>query len=130
MSRAVATALSLLVLLAGAMPVAASDRAALDDAALVGEIVPGEVVVGWRNPDRGRSCSAREGWPSSRARPRGQGAPAMVLSTRGRSVDAVIAELKADPAVAYAEPNYLSPCPTSRVECGRPPGSGAIAGVR
>ena len=134
MSRAVATALSLLVLLAGAMPVAASDKAALDDAPLVGEIVPGEVVVGWRNPDRGAIVLRARGLALvTELGHRGQGAPAMVLSTRGRSVDAVIAELKADPAVAYAEPNYLFSLPESEVEGGVagvvPGGSGAIAGV-
>ena len=134
MSRAVATALSLLVLLAGAMPVAASDEAALDDAPLVGEIVPGEVVVGWRNPDRGAIVLRARGLALvTELGHRGQGAPAMVLSTRGRSVDAVIAELKADPAVAYAEPNYLVSLPESDVEGGVagavPGGAGAIAGV-
>ena len=134
MSRAVATALSLLVLLAGAVPVAASDEAALDDAPLVGEIVPGEVVVGWRNPDRGAIVLRARGLALvSELGHRGQGAPAMVLSTRGRSVEAVIAELKADPAVAYAEPNYLVSLPESDVEGGVagpvPGGAGAIAGV-
>ena len=119
MSRAVATALSLLVLLAGALPVAASDEAALDDAPLVGEIVPGEVVVGWRNPDRGAIVLRARGLALvTELGHRGQGAPAMVLSTRGRSVEAVIAELKADPAVAYAEPNYLFSLPESDVEGG------------
>ena len=134
MSRAVAAALSLLVLVAGALPVAASDDAALDDAPLVGEIVPGEVVVGWRNPDRGTIVLRARGLALvTELGHRGEGAPAMVLSTRGRSVNAVIAELKADPAVAYAEPNYLFSLPESDVEGGvasvGPRVAGAIAGV-
>ena len=47
-------------------------------------------------------------------------------------MNAVIAELKADPAVAYAEPNYLFSLPESEVEGGVAsvaPRRGAIAGV-
>ena len=124
MSRAVATALSLLVL-ARRRPAGRG----------CGRRRAGAMR---RSPER--SCRAR--WSSAGAtrtggrcvlRARGlrlvtelgqprQGASAAVLSTRGRSVNAVIAELRADPAVAYAEPNYLFSLPESDVE-------GGVAGV-
>jgi len=115
-SRAVATALSLLVLLAAALPVAAKDEAALDDAALAGEIVPGEVVVGWREPNRAQSVSHARGLARvAELGAIGHGRSASVLSTRGRPVATVIDELEADPAVAYAEPNYLFSLPNDEV---------------
>ena len=135
MSRAIASALALLFVLAAAMPVAAADEVAADDAALAGTIVPGEVLVGWRNPDRvarvtrarGLSIVADLGADAT------GGAPATVLSTEGRSVKTVIAELSADPAVAYAEPNYLFSLPDFELEGGitavAPASQGEITGV-
>jgi subtilisin family serine protease len=133
-TRAVATALSLLVLLAGVLPVAAADEVVQDDAPLAGQIVPGEVLVGWRNPDRAPGVARARGLAIIRElRTVGGGASPAVLSTRGRSVASVIAELRADPAVAYAEPNYLFSLPDHEVEggvAGAAPagGDGAIAG--
>ena len=135
MSRAIASALALLFVLAAAMPVAAADEVAADDAALAGAIVPGEVVVGWRNPDRGTRVARARGLslvadlgPDATG-----GAPATVLSTEGRSVKTVIAELAADPAVAYAEPNYLFSLPDFEFEGGitavAPASQGEITGV-
>ena len=115
MSRAVSTALALLCLAASAMPVAADEvKAPQPDDGLAppvvtseGAIVPGEVVVQFRDgahgPDvaaaRGLSHVAELGVP-------GKGVPS-VVSTEGRPVDQVLAELRADPAVEYAEPSYV-----------------------
>ena len=106
MSRALSTLLAVLFLLASAIPVAADEPEPpkTPDSA---EVVPGEVVVKWRDADlgpavvraRGLAVVAELGVP-------GKGMPSL-LSTDGRSVDEVVAELRADPAVAYAEPNYV-----------------------
>jgi type VII secretion-associated serine protease mycosin len=134
-SRAAASALAVVILvLAGALPVAAADDAAQGDGALAGEIVPGEVVVGWRNPERGAGVVRARGLALvADLDIAGRGASAAVLSTRGRSVSAVIAELSADPAVAYAEPNYLFSLPDYDIEGGvaaaAPSAGGEIAGV-
>ncbi|MBA4170691.1 MAG: S8 family serine peptidase [Chloroflexi bacterium] len=113
MSRAIPSLLSLLILLAAALPVAAAEPKAAPpsaDAQVVGtgepEIIPGEVIVKWRDgalgPDvargRGLAVIAELGVP-------GKGMPALV-STLGRSVNEVLADLRADPNVEYAEPNY------------------------
>lgn len=113
MSRAIPSLLALLILLAAALPVAAAEPKAAPpsaDAQVVGtgepEIIPGEVIVKWRDgargPDvaqaRGLAVVAELGVP-------GKGMPAL-LSTGGRGVNEVLAELRTDPNVEYAEPNY------------------------
>jgi len=105
-SRAISTVLALLVLLTTAIPAAANEPEP-PKTPEAGEVVPGEVVVKWRDPDRGSdvararglSVLAEVGTPAD-------GLPE-VLSTAGRPVSDVLAELRADPAVAYAEPNYV-----------------------
>lgn len=139
MSRAIASALAILFVLTGALPVVAANDAAVPetaaaDGAFAGEIVPGEVVVGWRNPGRGTRVARAQGL--SVVADLGtavQGNSATVLSTGGRSVKTVIAELSADPAVAYAEPNYLFSLPDFEFEGGiaavDPGTNGEITGV-
>ena len=113
MSRATTFLLSLLLLGATAVPVGAAEakgaEPVTDDAPPTttpgGEIIPGEVIVAFREGKeqdagraRGLAVLAELGVP-------GQGV-ARLLSTQGRPVEEVIAELQADPTVAYAEPNY------------------------
>ncbi|HJP72605.1 MAG TPA: S8 family serine peptidase [Candidatus Limnocylindria bacterium] len=114
MSRATAILLALLLLAAAAVPVGAAEpkgaEPAVDGAPPTttpgGEMIPGEVIVSFRDGmdpaagrARGLAVVAELGAP-------GKGV-ARLLSTEGRPVEDVIAELKTDPTVAYAEPNYL-----------------------
>ena len=114
MSRAPSTLLALLLLAAAATPIAATDgKAPAPDADPVpsvtttGEVVPGEVVVRFRDAQAGPGIAAARGLAvvERLGAPAG-GLPATV-STVGRGVDEVLRELRADPAVAYAEPSYL-----------------------
>ena len=113
MSRATTLVLALLLLGASAVPVGAAEpkgaEPVTDDAPPTttagGEIIPGEVIVAFREGHdqaggraRGLAVVAELGTP-------GNGV-ARLLSTGGRPVEEVLAELKADPTVAYAEPNY------------------------
>ena len=110
LSRALAPILTVLVLLASAPPAAAMDSDAPmlpeNSAVGAGEVVQGEVVVKWRDAGRAPQALAAHGLTvvQDLGAP-GKGLPS-VLSTQGRPVDAVLAELRADPAVEYAEPNY------------------------
>lgn len=114
MSRAIAPLLALLLLAVAAVPAVAVEPKGAEPAAegappvtsAGGEIIPGEVIVAFRDgngPENGRAHGlavvAELGAP-------GKGV-AQLISTEGRPVEEVIAELKADPAVAYAEPNYV-----------------------
>jgi subtilisin family serine protease len=105
LSRALAPILTLLILLASALPAAAMD-AEVPVTPEAGDIVPGEVVVKWRDAAHGPQAAATHGLAvvAELGAP-GKGLPE-VVSTEGRSVDEVLAELRADPAVEYAEPNY------------------------
>ena len=125
MSRVLSTLLALLLLIAGAVPVAAADeKAPAPDTDVVptvssaGEVVPGEVVVKFYDPDAAPRVAQARGLPVVAA----LGAPARgmpsVLSTAGRPVDQVLGELRADPNVEYAEPNYI----VRRQSAGREPG--------
>ena len=115
MSRAIAPAVAAVLLLATALPTLAGEKVpsaadALADAAgqvAAGEVVPGEVVVKWRDAQRGPERAAQHGLAvvDDIGAP-GKGLP-QVVSTEGRPVEDVLAELKADPAVEYAEPNYV-----------------------
>ena len=106
MTRLLSTILAVLCLITTAMP-AAADEHEPPKTPEAGEVVPGEVVVKWREADqgprvtraRGLALVAELGVP-------GKGQPS-VLSTAGRPVEDVLAELRADPAVAYADPNYV-----------------------
>lgn len=117
MSRPIAIALALVVLAGAAAPVAADEpgRAATAPtgepgaaaAAVVGQVVPGEVVVKWHDPaavpaeasENGLAVVAELG-PPAKDMP-------VLVSTEGQPVAQVLADLNADPAVEYAEPNYV-----------------------
>ncbi|MEO7294801.1 MAG: S8 family serine peptidase, partial [Candidatus Limnocylindria bacterium] len=106
MSRAIPSLLAVLILLASALPVAANE-AEPPKTPEAGEVVPGEVVVKWRDAGRGPDAARARGLSVvAELGDIGKGMPALV-STKGRGVDAVLAELRADPAVEYAEPNYI-----------------------
>ena len=131
MSRAAATVLSLLVLLTTALPAAAAEEAA-PAATAAGEVVPGEVLVKWRDAERGPEAARARGLAvvAELGAP-AKGLPA-VVSTGDRPVDAVIAELRADPAVEYAEPSYVVTLPETDVEGGAAAvedAGGTVAGV-
>ncbi|MGH2427351.1 MAG: S8 family serine peptidase [Candidatus Limnocylindria bacterium] len=72
------------------------------------EIIPGRVVVGWRDAARAATITRSRGLAvlETLDAPAKDPTPT-VVSTEGRPVDQVIAELSADPAVAYAEPDYV-----------------------
>jgi thermitase len=95
------------VLLAtAAVPVAASDEQEAKPATIAEpEVVPGEVIVSYRDGKLHERAQARGLRVVAELGARGKGVPA-VLSTAGRSVDDVVAELAADPAVQAVEPNY------------------------
>ena len=114
MSRALSTLLALLLLLAAALPVAADEAkvappAEADAPPVVletGEIVPGEVIVKFRDEAATAAVAGARGLDvAASVGAAGHGLPS-VASTRGRPVDQVLAELRADPAVEYAEPSY------------------------
>ncbi|MGQ0607234.1 MAG: S8 family serine peptidase [Chloroflexota bacterium] len=107
MSRALSTSLAILFLLGTAIPVTAMDDPEPTTTPEAGEIVPGEVVVKWRDAGRGPEVARLQGLTvvGELGAP-GKGMPAL-LSTQGRPVDDVLAELRADPSVEYAEPNYV-----------------------
>jgi serine protease len=107
-SRPLSSALALLLLIATAVPVAASEPEPESAAvAASGEIVPGEVIVKWRDSGNGPERARAHGL--SVVAELGTAGASMpdVVSTAGRPVADVIAELRADPAVEYAEPNYV-----------------------
>lgn len=107
MSRALATVLALLTLLATSLPVSAAEDPEPPTSDLAGEVVPGEVIVKWREAARGPELARAHGLSvASAVGAPGAGLPA-VISTGGRPVEDVLGELRADPAVAYAEPNYV-----------------------
>lgn len=111
MSRALTTALAAVVLLlASVAPASAGEIASTEPIATTPatpEVVPGEVVVKWRDPAAGDNAAAARGLRVQSELSESDPASPEVVSTQGRPVDQVIAELRADPAVAYAEPNYV-----------------------
>ena len=114
MSRALSALLALLLLMAAALPVTADEGkpASGPDAEppLVvhetAEVVPGEVIVKFRDEAKGPAIARARGLEiAASVGAEGHGLPA-VASTGGRPVDQVLGELRADPAVEYAEPSY------------------------
>ena len=103
MSRTLSTLLALLVLAGVATPVAADepDPVSSDDP----QVIPGEVIVTYRDGNVREHAQARGLVVLADLGTPGRGTPALV-STDGRPVNEVVAELEADPAVAHAEPNY------------------------
>jgi subtilisin family serine protease/putative cell wall-binding protein len=87
---------------AGAEPVQASGKQLPAETA---EFAPDRVVVKWREAGKGPQHEKARGLARI-AEMRLPGGPA-VLSTSGRGVQQVLDELRADPAVEYAEPDYL-----------------------
>jgi subtilisin family serine protease/putative cell wall-binding protein len=121
--RAVAP-LAILLLVLSAVLVATQPAAAAPPAAgkqsteSVAGYAPDRVVVGFRDARQADSVQRAHGL----VRASQVGAPApdhVVLKTNGRSVGQVISELQADPAVAFAEPDF-------RVELA---GDGAVTSV-
>ncbi len=115
MSRALSTLLAFLLLLAGVLPVAAdgpkpAPPAEADAPPVVheaAEVVPGEVIVKFRDgATAGDAARARGLAIAAPAGPQGVGLP-VAATTGGRPVDQVLAELRADPGVDYAEPSYV-----------------------
>ncbi len=110
MSRVSALLLATLLLMVSAVPVGA--RAPEGDApAPAGDVIPGEVIVQFRNASgpeavRGRGLEIVSALDGSAAPAAPAGVPTLV-STEGRGVTEVIAELAADPSVARVEPNYI-----------------------
>lgn len=106
MSRVLSTALALLLLHAVAAPVSADEPVPAVSSA--GEVVPGEVIVKWRDAAAGDAAADAHGLSVLAE----LGTPAAdmpeVVSTEGRQVADVVADLRADPAVEYAEPNYVT----------------------
>ena len=106
MSRALSIPLALLVLAGGALPATAAEEPE-PATTTYAQIVPGEVIVKWRDAAAGPEVAEERGLTVV-AELGTAGAPLPELvSTEGRPVEAVIAELSADPAVEYAEPNYV-----------------------
>ncbi len=64
------------------------------------------VIVAWKAPDRAQHNERARGLARiTELGPPGKGRASLV-ATQGRSVEALLAELRADPEVAYAEPDY------------------------
>ena len=113
MSRALSLLLASLLLLAAALPAAANGGKGappVDDAPPVvhetAEVVPGEVIVKFRDEAAAGEVARVRGLEIAAASgAKGGGLPA-VANTRGRPVDQVLAELRSDPGVEYAEPSY------------------------
>ncbi len=110
MSRALSIALSLLVLLTVVAPVAAKEPAPDPEASVAalpeaGEVVAGEVVVGFHERVAGEEALRNRGLVARRMTE--AATPFALVATAGRRVEQVAAELRADPAVAFAEPNYV-----------------------
>lgn len=114
MSRALSSVLAVLMLLAAALPVSADDAKAppalQPDAPPVvhetGEVVPGEVIVKFRDQAKAGELMGARGLEIAGRAADHDRRLGVVASTRGRPVDQVLAELRADPSVEYAEPNY------------------------
>ncbi len=115
MSRALSSFLVLLLLLIAAAPVAADQPKANPPAEAdappvvleTAEVVPGEVIVKFRdNALAGDVASARGLEVAGSVGMEGEVGVPLAASTRGRPVEQVLAELRADPAVEYAEPSY------------------------
>jgi type VII secretion-associated serine protease mycosin len=100
--------------MATALPVAADDTkpATLPDTDAppvvheTGEVVPGEVLVKFRDETKAGEVARARGLDIAASVDARDGALPAVASTRGRPVEQVLAELRADPAVEYAEPSY------------------------
>ncbi len=110
MSRPAAPLLSLLLVVSGMLVVAQPLAAAPPvegkrSPASVATFAPDRVVVGFRDSRKADAVQRAHGL--ARAAEVGAAVPDQaILKTNGRPVDQVIAELQADPGVAFAEPDY------------------------
>ena len=104
MPRALLTLLAAIVVLGLAAPVAGAEPEA-ESAPTAGEVIPGEVIVTFRAGRAVESTRVRGLATVADLGAGVSGAPTL-LSTNGRPVDQVIAELEADPSVLAVEPNY------------------------
>ena len=107
MSRALPTLLAVIFVLGLAAPAAAAAEPKPPEAsAPAGEIIPGEVVVTFRDGHVPDAPRLRALVRIAELGTEGTGAPTL-LSTNGRPVGDVVAELAADPSVMAVEPNYV-----------------------
>ncbi|MGZ8480928.1 MAG: S8 family serine peptidase [Candidatus Limnocylindria bacterium] len=134
MSRAAASLFALLVLVSAAAPVSAAEpdpaTAPVVGEAVPGEVVPGEVVVKYHDAAAAPAAAAENGLEIIAELGSDPDDMPLLLSTQGQSVGAVVAELNADPAVDYAEPNYvvgLAEEPNDGEVAVLPPDTGATA---
>lgn len=109
MSRATSTVLAVLLVVGAAMPAAASDQvqaptSKAEPPATDAGLIPGEVVVQLRAGATVDALRSRGLRPSVTRVP-DDGRP-FIVSTAGRPVADVVAEMSRDPAVAAVEPNY------------------------
>jgi len=105
--RAISALLALFILLAAVQPVAAADDPEPAATPIAGEVIPGEVVVRWRDGADAPSETRGRGLAIAADLGRGgHGEASTLVSTRGRAVGDVVAELRADPSVEAVEPNY------------------------
>jgi serine protease len=107
-SRAPSTVLALLLLAGTSLPVAAREPAtggATTPDPTTAAVIPGEVIVRLR---AGRSTDAlrARGLAVIAERAVAESGLPFLVSTLGRPVDEVVAELAADPSVDVVEPNY------------------------
>ena len=107
MSRAAASLLALLVLISTAVPVAA-DEPDPATTATVGEVVPGEVIVKYHDPETAPTAAEADGLEIIAELGSAPEEMPLLVSTEGQPVAQVLADLNADPAVEYAEPNYVT----------------------
>lgn len=106
MSRAAALFLALLVLSTVATPIAANESAP-PTSPLLGAVVPGEVIVKYVDPATAPQQAAADGLTVVAELGTDPAEMPVLVSTEGQAVTDVVAELNADPAVEYAEPNYV-----------------------
>jgi len=128
-SRVAASLLALLIFVSVAAPVAAAEP---DPATtpVVGEVVPGEVIVKYHDAADAPAATAEDGLEILAELGSDPAEMPLLVSTEGQSVGAVLAELNADPAVDYAEPNYvvgLTEEPEEGALAVLPPDTGATA---
>jgi type VII secretion-associated serine protease mycosin len=103
-ARLVVCAFALTIPFAAAGPVAA-DEPELPVTSIEGEFASDRVVVRYEQPAAAATEAAEEGLSIVQSLDT-TGDP-VVVDTNGQAVEAVIAELASDPAVAWAEPDYV-----------------------
>lgn len=116
MPRTLPTVLAILLAIGAASPAAAGEASA--EVPADATVVPGEVIVRWRDDARGPEVAQSHGLAVAAEVVAPKGMP-VLLSTVGRPVADVVAELERDPNVLYAEPNY-------RIQVDDPEGATAV----